>query len=345
MNIRQAISHAVAGENIKFGDMLEVVRAIMSGTATPAQIAGFLVALHMKGESIDEVTAAATVMRELAVHVNVSATPLIDTCGTGGDAAHTFNISTATAFVVAAAGGYVAKHGNRSVSSSSGSADVLEQAGANIELEPAAVARSIEETGVGFMFAPAHHGATRHAAAPRRELGIRTLFNVLGPLTNPAGARLQLVGVFDQHWQKMVVEVLARLGTERAFVVNAADGLDEISNGSLTTVAELRDGKIIWFKIDPREHGIEMQSTSSIVARDALHSLSIMTKVFNDEPGPARDIVTLNGGAAIYICGIEDTLADGVVRAKSLLADGSVRSRFECFIEFTKQQTNTHERK
>ena len=345
MNIQQAIARAVVGQDIDFDDMVEVVRAMMSGAATPAQIAGFLVALHMKGESIDEVTAAATVMRELAVHVSVSAAPLIDTCGTGGDAAHTFNISTATAFVVAAAGGYVAKHGNRSVSSSSGSADVLEQAGANIELDPAAVARSVEETGVGFMFAPAHHGATRHAAGPRRELGIRTLFNVLGPLTNPAGARLQLVGVFDRHWQKMVAEVLARLGTERAFVVNAADGLDEISNGSLTTVAELRDGQINWFKIDPREHGIEMQPTSTIVARDALHSLSIMTKVFDDEPGPARDIVTLNGGAAIYLCGIEDTLADGVVRAKSLLADGSVRARFERFIEFTKQQTKTHERK
>ncbi|MFP6681903.1 MAG: anthranilate phosphoribosyltransferase, partial [Gammaproteobacteria bacterium] len=166
-----------------------------------------------------------------------------------------------------------------------------------------------------------------------------------GPLTNPAGARLQLVGVFDRHWQKMVAEVLARLDTERAFVVNAADGLDEISNGSLTTVAEVRDGKITWFKIDPREHGMEMQQTSTIVARDALHSLSIITEVFDDQPGPARDIVALNGGAAIYLCGIEDTLADGVVRAKSLLADGSVRARFERFIEFTKQQTNTHERK
>jgi len=337
MNIQNAIALAVVGENIEFDDMLDVVRAIMSGDATPAQIAGLLVALNMKGETIDEVTAAASVMRELAVSVSVGSAPLIDTCGTGGDSAHTFNISTAAAFVVAAAGGYVAKHGNRSVSSSSGSADVLEQAGANIELDPATVALSIEETGVGFMFAPAHHGATRHAVGPRRELGIRTLFNVLGPLTNPAGARLQLVGVFDRRWQTMVVEVLARLGTERAFVVNAKDGLDEISNGSVTTVAELRDGEINWFEIDPREYGFDLQPTSSIVARDASHSLDMISKVFNNEPGPAHDIVALNGGAAIYICGLASTLADGIVRAKELLADGSVGARFERFIKFTQQ--------
>jgi anthranilate phosphoribosyltransferase len=337
MNIQNAIALAVVGENIEFDDMLDVVRAIMSGDATPAQIAGLLVALNMKGETIDEVTAAASVMRELAVSVSVGSSPLIDTCGTGGDSAHTFNISTAAAFVVAAAGGYVAKHGNRSVSSSSGSADVLEQAGANIELDPATVALSIEETGVGFMFAPAHHGATRHAVGPRRELGIRTLFNVLGPLTNPAGARLQLVGVFDRRWQTMVVEVLARLGTERAFVVNAKDGLDEISNGSVTTVAELRDGEINWFEIDPREYGFDLQPTSSIVARDASHSLDTISKVFNNEPGPAHDIVALNGGAAIYICGLASTLADGIVRAKELLADGSVGARFERFIKFTQQ--------
>lgn len=337
MNIQSAIARAVAGEDIEFDDMVDVVRAIMSGAATPAQIAGLLVALNMKGETIDEVTAAASVMRELAVSVKTSSKPLIDTCGTGGDAAHTFNISTAAAFVVAAAGGYVAKHGNRSVSGSSGSADVLEQAGANIELDPATVALSIEETGVGFMFAPAHHGATRHAVGPRRELGIRTLFNVLGPLTNPAGARLQLVGVFDRRWQAVVVEVLARLGSERAFVVNAKDGLDEISNGSVTTVAELRNGKIDWFEIDPKEYGFDVHPTASIVARNPKHSLDTITKVFNNEPGPARDIVALNGGAAIYICGLEDSLADGIVRAESLLADGSVSARFKHFIEFTQR--------
>ncbi len=339
MNIQRAVAQTVAGKDIDFDDMLDVVRAIMSGDATPAQIAGLLVALSMKGETIDEVTAAASVMRELAVPVVVAdtCTPLIDTCGTGGDAAHTFNISTAAAFVVAAAGGFVAKHGNRSVSSSSGSADVLECAGAIIDLEPAAVAHSIEETGVGFMFAPAHHGATRYAVGPRRELGIRTLFNVLGPLTNPASARLQLVGVFDRRWQTIVVEVLARLGSQRAFVVNAADGLDEISNGSITTVAELRDGDIDWFEIDPREFGFDMQANSAIVARDAAHSFETISKVFANEPGPARDIVALNGGAAIYICGLADTMADGILRASELLADGSVRDRFKQFVEFTQR--------
>jgi len=274
-------------------------------------------------------------MRELATEVSVTVAPLIDTCGTGGDAAHTFNISTATAFVVAAAGAYVAKHGNRSVSSSSGSADVLETAGARIDLDPVTVARSIVETGVGFMFAPAHHGATRHAAGPRRELGIRTLFNVLGPLTNPAGAPLQLVGVFDRPWQTKVIEVLARLGCERAFVVNADDGLDEISISSVTTVAELRHGHIDWFRIDPREFGFELQPISSIIARDASHSLDIITSVFEDEPGAARDIVTLNAGAAIYLCGIAQSLAGGIERARGLLTDGSARRRFERFIHFT----------
>ncbi|HJP37481.1 MAG: anthranilate phosphoribosyltransferase [Gammaproteobacteria bacterium] len=337
MDIRAAIAHAVAGKDVDFDDMLVVVRAIMSGEPTAAQIAGLLVALHMKGETIDEVTAAATVMRELATPVSISAAPLIDTCGTGGDATNTFNISTATAFVVAAAGGYVAKHGNRSVSSSSGSADVLEQAGARIDLEPAEVARSIEETGVGFMFAPAHHGATRHAAGPRRELAIRTLFNVLGPLTNPAGAPLQLVGVFNREWQTKLIEVLARLGSERAFVVHADDGLDEISIGSKTTVAELRDGAIHWFEIDPAEYGFEQQPISSVSVRDAGQSLAMIDCVFRGEPGPARDIVALNAGAAIYLCGLEDTLADGIERARHLLASGAAGTRFERFIDFTQR--------
>lgn len=335
MNVQKAIAHAVAQQDIQFNDMLDIVRAIMSGETSPAQIAGLLVALSMKGETIDEVTAAATVMRELAIHVDVTVRPLIDTCGTGGDAAHSFNISTATAFVVAAAGGYVAKHGNRAVSGSSGSADVLEQAGAVIELDPVGVARSIEQTGIGFMFAPAHHGATRHAAGPRRELGIRTLFNVLGPLTNPAGAKRQLVGVFDRRWQKIVIESLARLGSSRAFVVNADDGLDEISIGSNTTVAELRDGRIEWFEIDPRSFGISLQPVSSIVARDAAHSLEIIKDVFHNVPGPAHDIVTLNAGAAIYLCDLCDDLAAGVAIARDCLADGSANARLEKFVEFT----------
>lgn len=337
MDIQQAIARAMAREDIAFDDMLSVVRSIMAGEATPAQIAGLLVALNMKGETIDEVTAAATVMRELAAHVSVEVTPLIDTCGTGGDSTRTFNISTATAFVVAAAGGYVAKHGNRSVSSSSGSADVLEQAGACIDLDAAAVARSIEETGVGFMFAPAHHGATRHAAGPRRELGVRTLFNVLGPLTNPAGAKRQLVGVFDRHWQQIVAEVLLRLGCERAFIVNADDGLDEISIGAKTRVTALRNGQLDVFEVDPRDFGFETQPITSLVVRDAAHSLETISSVFRDEPGPARDIVALNAGAAIYLCDLVDSLEAGVERARELLADGSAATRFEQFIEFSRQ--------
>ena len=340
MNLPEAITRAVNGNDIEYGDMLEVMHTIMSGGATPAQIAGLLVALSMKGETLDEITAAATVMRDLALKVSVSNKPLIDTCGTGGDAAHTFNISTACAFVVAAAGGYVAKHGNRSVSGSCGSADVLEQAGAAIELTPDDVARSIEQTGVGFMFAPAHHGATRFASGPRREIGIRTLFNVLGPLTNPAGADRQLVGVFDRRWQKIVVEALAKLGAKRAFVVNADDGLDEISIGSKTTVAALRGGEVEWFEIDPTNYGFQLQPISSIVARDAAHSLEIISGIFHDEPGAARDIVCLNAGAAIELCDIAPDLSTGIEMADKLIRDGSANTRFRQFIEFSRQAGN-----
>jgi len=336
MDIQAAIARVVAGRDIGYDDMLEVVRAIMSGATTPAQIAGFLVALNMKGETIDEVSAAATVMRELAVPVRVDVAPLIDTCGTGGDTMRTFNISTATAFVAAAAGAYVAKHGNRSVSSSSGSADVLEAAGARIDMASTDVARSIVETGVGFMFAPAHHGATRHAAGPRRELGVRTMFNVLGPLTNPAGAPLQLVGVFNREWQSKVAAVLARLGTERAFVVNATDGLDEISIGAPTRVAELRGGEIAWFELDPRDYGFTLQPLAALVAHDANESLEIINTVFRNEPGPARDIVVLNAGAAIYLCDLAGTLAEGFEIARKLIADGSAMARFERFVAFTR---------
>ena len=335
MEIQTAIARVVAGQDIAFDDMLSVVEDIMRGEATPAQIAGLLVGLRMKGETTDEITAAATVMRALATNVSVSVSPLIDTCGTGGDTLKTFNISTASAFVVAAAGGYVAKHGNRSVSSSSGSADVLEKAGARLDLRPADVARAIVETGVGFLFAPAHHGATRHAAAPRRELGIQTLFNVLGPLTNPAGASVQLVGVFAPEWQHMVVEALARLGVDRAFVVHADDGLDEISIGANTRVAELREGDIRWFDLDPRDFDIDIQDIASIRVDNASESLAMIRTAFDDHAGPARDIVALNGGAAIYLCGIAESLAAGVARARTTLSDGSAHTRFEQFVQFT----------
>lgn len=335
MQIRDAISHAVDGRDLAYDDMLGVMREIMTGETTPAQIAGFLVALRMKGETVDEITAAATVMRELSLKVECDCTPLIDTCGTGGDSTGTFNISTAAAFVVAAAGGHVAKHGNRSVSSSSGSADLLEAAGVHIALPPAAIAQAIRETGFGFMFAQAHHSATRHAAGPRRELGIRTLFNVLGPLTNPATAPLQLIGLYSRAWVAKIAEVLRRLGTRRALVVHAADGLDEISISATTSVAELRNGQIREYEFDPAALGIAATPLSALRVGNAAESLAIIRGVYANEPGPARDIVALNAGAALYLCDFADSIGEGYRRANELIASGAARAAFERHIQYT----------
>lgn len=336
MQIRDAISHVVEGRDLAYDDMLDVVRAIMSGETTPAQIAGLLVALRMKGETVDEVTAAAAVMRELSLKVACDCAPLVDTCGTGGDSTGTFNISTASAFVVAAGGGHVAKHGNRSVSSSSGSADLLEAAGVNIALPPAAIAQAIRDTGFGFMFAQAHHSATRHAAGPRRELGIRTLFNVLGPLTNPAAAPLQLIGLYSRAWVAKIAEVLRRLDTRRALVVHAADGLDEISIGATTSIAELRNGQIREYEFDPAALGIAPAPLSALRVGGAEESLAIIRRVYADEPGPARDIVALNAGAALYLCELADSIGDGYRRALELIASGAAQAAFERHIEFTR---------
>ena len=335
MNIQLAIKQAIARQDIEFDDMLTVMREIMAGDTTPAQIAGLLVALNMKGETIDEVSAAATVMRELANKVEVNVSPLMDTCGTGGDGSQTFNISTASAFVAAAAGAYVAKHGNRSVSSSSGSADVLEKLGIKIDLPPAAVAQCINDIGIGFMFAPAHHSATRHAAGPRKELGVRTLFNVLGPLTNPAAAPIQLMGIFNRHWQKIAIEVLRKLDTKRAFVVTADDGLDEISIGGPSHVASLIDGKIDYFDVTPEQFGITRQGFDKLIAKDAVHSAEIITAVLDNQVGPATDIVCLNAGAAIYLCELAETLGDGVEIAKDTLASGAAQKKLQALVEFT----------
>jgi anthranilate phosphoribosyltransferase len=335
MNIREAIARVVDRHDLAFEEMTDVMREIMAGEATPAQIAGLLVALRQKGETVDEITAAASVMRELSLKVPVTAAPLIDTCGTGGDATGTFNISTAAAFVVAAGGGFVAKHGNRSVSSASGSADLLEAAGARLALPPAAIARCIDEVGFGFMFAQAHHGATRHAAGPRRELGIRTLFNVLGPLTNPAGAPLQLVGLFDRAWVPRIAEVLQRLGSTRALVVHAADGLDELSIGAPTFVAELEPDGIRTYEFDAADLGIQRAPTASLRVRDAAASLQCIERVFANEPGPARDIVALNAGAALYLCGLAAGIEAGYQQALGLLASGAARERFTRYIALT----------
>ena len=335
MEIQAAIRRVVDKHDLSFDEMQSVMRTIMGGDATQAQIAGLLIGLRMKGETIDEIAAAASVMRELAQHVDVNITPLIDTCGTGGDGIGTFNISTAAAFVTAAAGGHVAKHGNRAASGASGSADVLEAAGARIDLAPAQVADCVRTVSVGFMFAPAHHGATRHAAGPRRELGTRTLFNVLGPLTNPANATVQLMGVYDASWVTRAAEVLRRLGVARAMVVCAEDGMDEISIGALTHAAELRDGTVHRFVIDPRALGIAFAPLASLAARDPQASLAHIRAVYDNRPGPARDIVALNAGAAIYIAGLASDLAAGFARAQEVIASGAARECFARFIAYT----------
>ena len=257
MDIQTAIRAVVERQDLTAEQMRAVMRAIMTGAATPAQIGGFLIGLRMKGETVEEIAAAAEVMRELAVRVGVSGPHLVDTCGTGGDGVSTFNISTASAFVVAAAGGKVAKHGNRSVSSKSGSADVLEAAGVSLDLTPEQVAQCVNEVGVGFMFAPKHHGAMKHAIGPRREMGVRTIFNLLGPLTNPAGAPNQVVGVFSDQWVEPLAQVLHRLGSEHVMVVHAEDGMDEISIGAPTRVAELKHGKIHTYTVTPEQLGLK----------------------------------------------------------------------------------------
>ena len=337
MEMPAAIRKVMAHEDLTDAEMTTVMQRIMSGEATPAQIGGFLIGLGMKGETVPEITAAARVMRELATQVKVTAPHLVDTCGTGGDGQGTFNISTATAFVVAAAGGHVAKHGNRSVSSSSGSADVLEAAGACLELTPEAVATCIEEVGVGFIFAPRHHQAMRHAIGPRREMGVRTVFNLLGPLTNPAGAPNQLLGVFATRWVRPMAEVLQALGSQRVMIVHSEDGLDEISIGAATQVAELKDGVITEYRLQPEDFGMQQVDLSSLRVDSAQQSLEMIQAIFDGMPGPAADLLALNAGAAIYVAGIESTLAAGVARAQSLLASGEVRAQLTQFIALSRE--------
>jgi anthranilate phosphoribosyltransferase len=281
-------------------------------------------------------------MRELATRVEADPAHLVDTCGTGGDAKGTFNVSTATAFVVAAAGGCVAKHGNRSVSSSSGSADVLEAAGARLDLDPDQVAECLRATGVGFLFAPRHHSAMRHAIGPRREMGVRTLFNLLGPLTNPAGAPNQLLGVFSEHWVRPVAEVLRTLGSRRVMVVHSSDGLDEISTGGVTHVAELRDGEVHDYRIEPEQFGMDRAPLDAVRVATAAESLEMIRGAYAGRPGPAADIVALNAGAAIYVAGLADSHGEGVERARALLADGSAARKLDEFVAATHQFGEDH---
>lgn len=325
-------------ENSSFSkeEMTAAMRIIMTGQATPAQIGGFLIGLRMRGETVTEISAAASVMRELSTRVDVASEHLVDTCGTGGDSSGTFNISTASAFVAAAAGARVAKHGNRSISSKSGSADVLEAAGVNLNITPAQVAECINTLGVGFLFAQKHHSAMGHASAPRRELGVRTIFNLLGPMSNPANAPNQVLGVFDQHWVRPMAEVLKTLGSHHVMVVHAADGLDEISTAALTFVAELKDGVITEYTIQPEDVGLQQSSLDSIRVETAQESLQLIQRVFAGEQGTARDIVCLNAGAAIYVAGLADSHAAGVAKAQQVLDSGVAATRLQQLIDLTK---------
>jgi anthranilate phosphoribosyltransferase len=335
MDMQGALQAVVDRQHLSEEEMTEIMRLIMSARATPAQVGAFLAGLRMKGETVGEIAAAARVMRELAAAVHVSPHYLVDTCGTGGDAQGTFNISTTSAFVAAGAGARVAKHGNRSVSSRSGSADVLEAAGVNLNLSPEQVALCIEETGVGFLFAPLHHGAMKHAAAPRRELGIRTMFNLLGPLTNPASAPNQVLGVFAPQWIEPMAEVLKRLGSRHVLVVHAADGLDEFSIGAFTRVAELKDGTIAVYTVAPEELGLTRASIASLRVNSVGQSLQKMHNVLEGIPGPARDIVVLNAGAALYTAGVSDSLQQGIAMAVESIATGAAKARLEALVRLS----------
>ncbi|MFK7793897.1 MAG: anthranilate phosphoribosyltransferase [Gammaproteobacteria bacterium] len=335
MSIQQALEQVLAGHDLSSEQMESAMNIIMQGEATSAQIAGFIVALRMKGECVDELAAAARVMRNLSSKVHVNAQPLVDTCGTGGDGQKTFNISTASSIVAASAGVKIAKHGNRSVSSKSGSADVLEALGVKLELKPENIAACVEKVGIGFMFAPMHHSCMKHAIGPRKELGVRTLFNLLGPLTNPANAQRQVLGVFDDQWLEPLAQVLHSLGSEHALVVHAEDGLDEISIASESNVCELRDGKIDKYQIKPEDFGLERSVLDDIKVNNVSDSADMITSVLNGQSGAAANIVCLNAGAAIYVAGKTDSLSAGVQLATQQLASKAAQQTLAQLIEFT----------
>jgi len=322
------LNQVIAGQNLSFAVMQSLMRQVMAGELTQAQIAGLLVALRIKGETVDEIAAAASVMRELSTKVTLSNhTHLIDTCGTGGDGIQTFNVSTVSAFVAAAAGAKVAKHGGRSVSSTCGSADVLEILGVNVNLTPAEVAQCVDNIGIGFMFAPNHHSAMKHAAPVRRELGVRTLFNLLGPLTNPANAKRQVMGVFAKELTAKLAHVLQKLGSEHVLVVCGADGMDEISFTGDTYIAELKDGKVSEYILNPSQFGMPLHPLSSIQIQNADESKAMILDVLNGKQGAARDIVLLNAGAAIYVSGVVDSLQAGINKAAEVIDGGLARAK------------------
>ena len=335
MHIQQAIAHIVDGNSLSREQMQSVMRQIMTGECSDAQIGGFLIGLRMKGETVEEITAAAQVMSSLASHVEVNADNLIDIVGTGGDGTSTFNVSTAASFVAAGAGANVAKHGNRSVSSKSGSADLLEQAGANLNLESNQVARVVEQAGVGFMFAPMHHSAMKHAISARKDMAVRTIFNVLGPLTNPASVKRQVVGVFALELTQTLVQVFQQLGSQHALVVHSDDGMDEISISAPTTVSELRDGEVKQYRIQPEDFGLQTSPVEAIVVASPDESLSVIDRVLSGEKGPARDIVVLNAGAGIYVSGLVDSLADGIAQAAASIDSGKALAAKDAYVNAT----------
>lgn len=338
------MNQLVEGRDLSAEQMRAAMQALMTGECTDAQIGGFLVALRMKGETVDEIAAAAKVMRELATPVPI-ADPyrdgLVDTCGTGGDASGLFNVSTASAFIVAAAGGRVAKHGNRSVSSKSGSADLLEAAGVELMLTPDQVGQCVAEVGVGFMFAPGFHGAMKHAIGPRKELAIRTIFNILGPLTNPADAPNQVLGVFNGHLTRPLAEVLQQLGSRHVLVVHGEDGLDEFSINAPTRVAELKDGAISEYQIAPEDVGLQRGSLDALRVDNAQESLDLIRGVFAGEKNVARDMLALNAGAALYVGGQASDIAEGVQQALTAIDNDAAAQRLSALAELTQSmQTN-----
>ncbi len=325
----------MARQDLSRDEMTAVMHQIMTGECTSSQIGGFLVGLHMKGETVDELSAAAKVMRDLSTRVEVSGEHLVDTCGTGGDASGSFNISTASAIVAAAAGALVAKHGNRSMTSNSGSADVLEAAGVKLDISPQQVGDCVKQVGVGFMFAPAHHGAMKHAIGPRKEMAVRTIFNVLGPLTNPAGAPNQVIGVFDGDLVEPMAQVLQQLGSRHVMVVHAEDGMDELSITAPTHIAELQDGEVSTYTVTPEDFGMQTASLDDLRVSSPEESLAVIRGVFADQPGPARDIVCLNAGAAIYVAGLADSLAAGIDAARAAIESGKAAEVLENLVAKT----------
>jgi len=336
MNIQAALARLLEKRNLSMEDMTAVMQQVMTGEATPAQIGALLTALRMKGETVDEVAAAATVMRRLAAPVKVDDNA-IDIVGTGGDSTSTFNISTCCALVAAAAGVKVAKHGNRSVSSKSGAADFLEAAGVNIGIDPDDVARCVEQVGVGFMFAPKHHSAMRHAIGPRKEMGVRTVFNLLGPLTNPAGVRRQLLGVYDPMWVKPMADVLNKLGSEHVLVVHGDGGMDEISLSGATHVAELKNGQVTEYEVNPKLFGIKEQSIDLIKVDGPEQSLAMIHSVLANEASAATDIVLMNAGAALYVGGVADSIETGVDKAREVLASGAAANTLKALASLTQE--------